>query len=278
MLKSLFSRPSAAGTDFFSPALLGPTTLLRESTQPALIRDMVAVLGKLEPDDYTRYLVEYCGEGLIRYPESWYYADISTVLLAASRLVGPSTYLEIGVRRGRSMAMVAAATPEVRCFGFDMWMPDYAGMANPGPDFVQAEMKRAGHHGSVELITGDSHETVPRFFAENPGLMVDLITVDGDHSHDGALADLRTVIPRLALGGVLVFDDIVHPQHPYLLDVFRHAAAEDGGLAVGEYTELGYGVAVAVRVGPARTGKHVKHEAMARIRGARRTISRFFRG
>lgn len=277
MLKSLFTG-STTGPAWFSPALLGPTTLLREATKASVVREMLGVLEQLEPDDYTRYLVDFCGEGLRRYPDSWYYADISTVLLAASRLVGPSTYVEIGVRRGRSMAMVAAASPDVRLLGFDLWMPDYAGMPNPGPEFVQAELKRAGHRGGLELFSGDSHVTVPRFFADNPSLLVDLITVDGDHSHDGALADLRTVIPRLAVGGVLVFDDIVHPLHPYLLDVFRHAVAEDGGLVMGEYTELGYGVAVAIRVGPARTDKHVKREAAARLRGARRTLSRFLLG
>ena len=276
MLKTLFPRPSREA-DGHPSLMVGPETLLREASRVASVRDMLTVLGKLEPDDHTRYLTEYCTEGLRRYPESWYYADICTVLLAAARLVGPRTYLEIGVRRGRSMAMVAAAAPEARLLGFDMWMPDYAGMPNPGPDFVRSEIQRTGHHGTLELHSGDSHETVPRFLAENPELTLDIVTVDGDHSHDGALADLRAVIPRLALGGMLVFDDIIHPLHPYLLDVFRHAVEEDRGLVARVYSELGFGVAVAVRARPASAPRPLRREAMAKLRSLRRAVGRLSR-
>jgi predicted O-methyltransferase YrrM len=277
MLKPLFSRPASNGADFYSPVMVGPETLLRRATRTDTIRGVLAVLAKLEPDDYTAYLGSFCREGLERFGDDWYYADICTVLLAAARTVGPMTYLEIGVRRGRSMAMVASAAPEVALHGFDLWVPDYAGMPNPGPDFVRAEMKRAGHRGALELVSGDSHETVPRFLEEHPGLTLDLVTVDGDHSHDGALADLRTVIARLSLGGVLVFDDIVHPLHPYLLEVWRHAVAEDGGLVAREFVELGYGVGVAVRARPRAPRASIRGEAVARLRDARRAIRRLSR-
>jgi hypothetical protein len=279
MLKSLFSRPDARGADFYSPVMLGPETLLRVASRVSTIHDMLAVLAKLEPDEYTRYLTDYCNEGLSRYGEGWYYADICTVLLAAARMVAPRTYLEIGVRRGRSMAMVAAAAPEARLFGFDLWMPGYAGMPNPGPDFVRAELQRLGHRGPVELHSGDSHVTVPRFFADNPALMIDLITVDGDHSEEGALADLRAVLPRLAVGGVLVFDDIGHAL-PWLGDVFRHAVSEDGGLVATGYTELGFGVGVAVRARAATGDRrgHVGREVIAWARSRRRLLDRYLGG
>ena len=64
---------------------------------------------------------------------------------------------------------------------------------------------------------------------------------------EGALADLCAVIPRLSLGGILVFDDIAHPDHPYLLQVWRTALAQYPGLSGYEFTELGYGVAFAIR-------------------------------
>jgi predicted O-methyltransferase YrrM len=276
MLKTLFST-SSAGAPVYSSVMVGPETLLREASRVSSIRDMMTVLDKLEPDDYTRYLATYCSEGLQRYHETWYYADICTVLLAAARLVGPRTYLEIGVRRGRSMAMVAAAAPEARLLGFDLWMSDYAGMPNPGPDFVRSEIQRTGHRGTLELYSGDSRETLPRFFAENPGLTLDLVTVDGDHSYDGALADLRDVIPRLALGGVIVFDDVVHPSHPYLLELFHHAVDEDGGLVAREYTELGFGVAVAVRARPARGPRPLRHQARTTLRSLRQAVRRLSR-
>lgn len=277
MLKTLYERPASTGTDYYSPVLIGPETLLRRATRAAAVREVLAVLGKLEPDDYTRYLAGYYAEGLARFGDDWSYGDICTVLASAAQILGPATYLEIGVRRGRSMAMVAAAAPEAKLYGFDMWMPDYAGMPNPGPSFVTAEMKSAGHRGTLEFFSGNSHVTVPQFLAERPDLTIDLITVDGDHSNDGALADLRTVIPRLSLGGALVFDDIVHPDHPYLIDVWRHAVEEDGGLVAREFLELGYGVAVAIRQRPARQRPSLGDEAIDRLRQAKRSIERFAR-
>jgi predicted O-methyltransferase YrrM len=281
MLRTVFSRPTSAEgstTDYYSPVLAGPETLLKLATRAEAVRDVLSVLAKLEPDDYTRYLIDYYGEGLRRFGESWHYADICTVLHAAARFVEPRTYLEIGVRRGRSMAMIANVAPEARLFGFDMWVENYAGMPNPGADFVRSEIARTGHRGPIELISGDSHVTIPRFLDENPGLTLDIVTVDGDHSHDGALADLRAVIPRLSLGGVLVFDDIVHPLHPYLLDVWRHAVAEDGGLSAAEYVELGFGVGLAVRMRPPRDRaslpKEAVHVARSRLRDVKHALGR----
>ena len=73
-----------------------------------------------------------------------------------------------------------------------------------------------------------------------------MITVDGDHSEDGAYADLSNVIQRLAPGGILVFDDIAHPSHPYLIDCWRRATAKHPNLLTYEYVETGYGIAFAV--------------------------------
>lgn len=277
MLNTLFTRPAESGADYYSPVLVGPETVLRRASRAGAVRAVLDVLARLEPDDYTRYLAGYYQEGLRRFGDDWVYADICTVLHAATEIIRPTSYLEIGVRRGRSMAMVASAAKDASLFGFDMWMTGYAGMENPGPDFVHGEMKRLEHTGEVAFVSGDSHQTVPRFFAESPDRTIDLITVDGDHSHDGALADLRAVIPHLSLGGALVFDDIVHPDHPWLLDVWRHAVAEDGGLVAREFVELGYGVAVAIRQRPARPRPTLKDEAVGRLREAKRAIDRLAR-
>jgi len=79
------------------------------------------------------------------------------------------------------------------------------------------------------------------------GIFFDLITVDGDHSEWGAEQDLRQVYQRLKIGGVLVFDDICHPLHPYLAGVWQRAVATDRRFATWQFAELGYGVALAVR-------------------------------
>lgn len=243
--QAVFDSPDLG--NWYRPVMIGPSSLGEMSVSPACLRQVITVIARLEPDDYIRYLLAYYRAGLERFGDAWRYADIVTVLMAAAKLAQPRNYLEIGVRRGRSMAMVAATCPSCDIVGFDLWARDYAGMSNPGPDFVRAEMSKLGHTGRLELITGDSHETLPRFFSEHRDAFFDLITVDGDHSKQGAAQDLRDVLPRLKVGGIIVFDDICHPLHPYLASVWQRVVGSDLRFATWQFTELGYGVAFAIR-------------------------------
>jgi predicted O-methyltransferase YrrM len=227
--------------------MLNASTLVNHAIAPATWQRLLAFHDLLATDDYVRYVDAYYREAVRRFGERWFYLDIVNTLYAAADLLQPRRYLEIGVRRGRSVATVARACPSVDIVAFDMWMQDYAGMENPGPDHVRRELARMGHRGQVVFVDGDSHQTVPAHFAAHPEAMFDLITVDGDHSLEGALADLRTVVPRLAVGGVLVFDDIAHPQHPYLLDVWLQLMQENPQLGHYAFAESGFGVAFAIR-------------------------------
>jgi hypothetical protein len=68
-------------------------------------------------------------------------------------------------------------------------------------------------------------------------------------SEEGDLDNLKNVMPHLSVGGALVFDDIAHPAHPYLLNVWKKTMAMFPFLSSFEFTELGYGVAFAIRKG-----------------------------
>jgi predicted O-methyltransferase YrrM/2-polyprenyl-3-methyl-5-hydroxy-6-metoxy-1,4-benzoquinol methylase len=235
--------------NFFGPVILNPGTLSRIATDAALWQEILSFHSSLATDEYVQYLDAFYRESIKRFGPNWFYLDIVNVLYAASRTVRPRTYLEIGVRRGRSVCTVARGCPNADVVAFDMWLQGYGGMENPGPEFVKAELLRHGHTGTASFINGNSHQTIPAFFSQNPQAMFDMITVDGDHSEAGALDDLRNVIPHLSVGGILVFDDIAHPSHPYLFNVWKKAMAMFPFLTSFEFTELGYGVAFAIRKG-----------------------------
>jgi predicted O-methyltransferase YrrM len=244
---TLFSQHEALGS-WYAPVMLDPETIFCWARQPSTLSNVLRVLEALEPDSYSLYLSAYLKEGRKKFGAEWSYLDILNVLSACAELIRPRTYLEIGVRRGRSIAMVASIAPGTDLYGFDMWAPNYAGMENPGPEFVQSELRKIGATGKIELVSGNSHETLPTFFAENPELQFDLVTVDGDHTDEGAREDLMTVLPKIAIGGALVFDDVSHPLHPNLHHVWSSALQDCGLRFVSRaYTALGYGVAVAVR-------------------------------
>ncbi|OYP37525.1 class I SAM-dependent methyltransferase [Rhodopirellula sp. MGV] len=236
-----------AGTQWLEPVQISAQTVKRLATNDQTLGSVRQIMEQLTVDDYLVFLKEYYDNGRAKFGNNWYYADLLTFLHAAATVVQPRRYLEIGVRRGRSLAVVSAVAPDCEIKGFDLWMENYAGMANPGADFVTEEISNLGHRGSLELISGNSHETVPEFFAKNPGYMFDLINVDGDHSEDGARADLETVLPRLSVGGVIVLDDITHPQHRYLENVWDDVIGNHPDFSSAKYDDLGYGVAVAVR-------------------------------
>ncbi len=154
--------------EWYSPVLVSSQSIGRLSTSAGCLRQVVEILQKLEPDPYTRYLLPYFDAGLSRFGDHWHYADITTALLASSQMIQPQNYLEIGVRRGRSMAMVAATCPQCNIVGFDMWVEGYGRVDNPGPEFVEQELSKVGYKGNVQFINGDSHQTVPQYLRYHP--------------------------------------------------------------------------------------------------------------
>jgi predicted O-methyltransferase YrrM len=245
--RELLSVFQAPGVALLCPVMLSGQTIASEAQSQRTRLNVMETLDSLSEDEYLTYLKAYYQAGEERFGAHWNYADLLTFLHASASQIKPRNYLEIGVRRGRSLAIVAQCSPKCSIFGFDLWMPNYAGMPNPGPDFVKEELERVGFGGRLELISGDSHQTLPEFFREFPEIKFDMINVDGDHSEDGARLDLQQVLPHLAVGGVLLLDDITHPQHQYLEAVWDDLLGNNPQFSTAKYTDLGYGVAVAVR-------------------------------
>ena len=236
----------APGNQWYAAAIAGASTFATAAVDAATVRQAVAVLDRLTPDVYAEYVAAFYRAGLRH--EHWRYADINTALLALAAGLRPQSYLEIGVRRGRSLAMVASVCPACDIVACDMFIAGYGGMDNAGPPLITSELAGVGFTGRLEFVVGDSHKTLPGFFRQHPDRYFDLITVDGDHTEAGARADLETVWPRLKVGGALVFDDVSNHDHPELAGVWRDFTdAHAGTLSAFAYGELGFGVAFAIR-------------------------------
>lgn len=234
-------------TDFYTPLLAGAATLFPRLSGASVVREVMGVLGRLTPDRYSEFLMKFYEEGLSRFGEDWQYADINTVLLGISRDFKLQSYMEIGVRRGRSMAMVAAKSPACSMIGFDLWIRNYAGMENPGKELVRSELQRVGFTGSLEFVDGDSTLTVPAFFESHPETFFDVITVDGDHSTEGARRDITNVIPRIKIGGGLVFDDIAHHYHRSLGPLWKETVVANPQFSTISFEDVGFGVGLGIR-------------------------------
>lgn len=237
----------AEGPDYYGGAFVGASAIGAYAMLPEAMAGAGAIMENLTDDPYAAYVKGFVAHGRTHAGDRWEFADMVSAVYAASSLLQPESYLEIGVRRGRSMAIVGANCPKVSIVGIDMWVPDYAGIDNPGPDLVRDEMRRVGHTGTLELLSGDSHRVLPQLLLDRPELTFDLINVDGDHSPEGAGRDLLDVLPRLRIGGAVIFDDVAHPFYPALRSVWERIVVSDLRYNAWEFGDLGFGVAIAVR-------------------------------
>jgi SAM-dependent methyltransferase len=229
---------TAAG--LFGQPCVSPDFVLRRA--PAFRHAMLRALQRLTPEPYALATTTHHLSGMARFGGDWDFVDLPLLAYTCAAIAQPESYLEIGVRRGRSMACVLAACPMVRATGIDLWIKDYAGVENPGPDFIREELSRMTPSPRVELLVANSHEALRTLPAES----FDLITVDGDHTEPGAWQDLTDSARLLRPGGLMVFDDLTHPQFRYLADVWMRFVREHDFVQAA-YTASGLGAAVALK-------------------------------
>ena len=70
-----------------------------------------------------------------------------------------------------------------------------------------------GHIKKVELIKGDATQTIPRFAADHPHLVVSLLFLDFD-LYEPTKAALEAFVPRMPKGAILAFDELDNPLWP----------------------------------------------------------------
>ncbi|OGU33616.1 MAG: hypothetical protein A2068_10115, partial [Ignavibacteria bacterium GWB2_35_6b] len=181
------------------------------------------------------------------------YFDLVSFLNWYAKEYKPQNYLEIGVRRGRSMSQVVTSSPSTNIIGFDLWIKDYSSIPekgiyteNPGPEFVLSELQKFSLSNKPKLIKGYSQIEMEKFFEDknNPQLF-DLIVVDGDHTYAGAKEDLLITFEHLNEGGALVFDDIIHSSHKELRDLWNEFKEEKHDyIFIEELSGSGTGIAI----------------------------------
>jgi glycosyltransferase involved in cell wall biosynthesis/ADP-heptose:LPS heptosyltransferase/Flp pilus assembly protein TadD/predicted O-methyltransferase YrrM len=223
LLREPFGLPTAPSGPTPAPGPGLADALRKALADPAVKERVLGIIGRLTPDAYLPGNIE-CHRRAVEHGEGWF--DSLVFLNWYAHAFKPRNYLEVGVRRGRSIAQVAVESPGTACYGFDMWIPNYSGQANEGPLFVNRELNTLGVARLPLFVVGNSHETLPLFFSkpEYPRSF-DLIFIDGDHTYAGAKLDLDLAFEHLAPGGVLLFDDIRHVSHPELWPLWQEYKA-----------------------------------------------------
>jgi len=156
----------------------------------------------------------------------------------------PERYLEIGTRDGGSLTVVLENSPALRrIVCADTWGGQWGGSSRGSHDHIEQLLALRLYTGSVQFLDGDSMQTIPTLREQ-----FDLVLVDGDHSAEGARADLQNTWPLIRPGGCVAFHDITHPAHPDLLDCFAAFVAKRGDDVMSwRHILEPYGVGVAVK-------------------------------
>jgi glycosyltransferase involved in cell wall biosynthesis len=120
----------------------------------------------------------------------------------------PRTVVELGVHTGNSycafLQAIHALGLDTRCFGIDHWQGDpHAGHYD---DEVYHEL-RAYHdplYGTFSTLLRSSFEEAVQYFSDGS---VDLLHIDGFHTHEAVSADFQAWLPKVSSRGIALFHD-----------------------------------------------------------------------
>ena len=113
--------------------------------------------------------------------------------------------LEIGSYLGASTAFLAAAALQKAgtVHAVDTWMNNAMGAEGEWDTWIQFQANVAPFKDVIVTHRGRSADV----HAREGDIPCDMLFIDGDHSYEGVLTDLRTWLPSLRPGGVLAMDD-----------------------------------------------------------------------
>jgi len=131
--------------------------------------------------------------------------------------------IEIGCYLGYSSILMASAFGKLerKLYAIDLFNRE-KGWKGGGTDtwiyrdfsqreFAEKVVAESGLQDSIEILQGPSGEVVNQLTDVSD---VGMIFIDGDHSHDGCMADLLSYAPLISAGGILVMDDYAGRNHP----------------------------------------------------------------
>jgi len=158
----------------------------------------------------------------IHYPKrSILYSVIKSLALHQK----PETYLEIGVNEGQSLSQLLEDCSPKSITLCDIWNTSYGGTGREDHTHIEALLEKLKYKGDVKYLDGDSKILLPTIVGK---LEFDLILVDGHHAYNNAWMDLWNAWHLLKKGGIIIFDDVIHPHHKYLIDCIDNFVGKSG--------------------------------------------------
>ncbi|MCK6586006.1 MAG: class I SAM-dependent methyltransferase [Polyangiaceae bacterium] len=111
--------------------------------------------------------------------------------------------VEIGSFKGKSSSYIASGlVPGARLACVDVW--ENRAMPYDPPEDVLPEFQRnvAPYRDKIDIHKGLSADV-----AKNWPALIDLLFIDGDHSYEGCIGDIKAWLPHVRAGGWVAFHD-----------------------------------------------------------------------
>ena len=147
-----------------------------------------------------------------------YEYEVLAMQVLARSLNPGAKVINFGAGVGTSALAIKEARPDA-----EIWTIDISeGGPNGGLENERNAFRDSGMDALLPTqILGDSSE-VGRTWGTNkqlPGILVDMVFVDGDHSKEGLTADIEAWEPWVKDGGIMVFHDYQSPVWGGIVDV-----------------------------------------------------------
>lgn len=127
----------------------------------------------------------------------------------------PLTAAEVGVAEGRLSKELLNWGIE-RLYLIDIWenVPFIKGCGSfeqswHDDNYQQVLERIKGNEDKVVLLKGFSYKMADEIPSESLGL----VYIDGDHTYEGARADINSYWPKLVKGGIMCFHDAANPTY-----------------------------------------------------------------
>ncbi len=131
-------------------------------------------------------------------------------LLESLNLTGPAA--EIGVAEGRNAEVLIAQPAITKLYMIDTWthLEQLGDGGHPQKwhegNYIEAQERTLPYQEKAVFMKGFSRDGI----AQIPDDSLILAYVDGDHSYNGCMADLKAIWPKIKAGGVLACHDFLN--------------------------------------------------------------------
>lgn len=154
---------------------------------------------------------------------------------------------EIGVHRGKLFSLLChALNAGERAHAIDIW-GDPPGNNTEDLEVFRLNLDKLGlDETSVNIKVADSQAMAPAHITSEIGSNIRLFSVDGDHTRDAVLHDLKLAAHCLGPGGVILADDLFNVWYPTVTEAIYDFLKGDPG----DIEPIGFAAAN----GPVETG------------------------